>query len=157
MRLDENQIDLRTFGNVSDDFLWLGDLYFIAVWNCFNNLWRKVVNWKPGIEFTSWDIGSREWCQVFRSEQAAVSPRACETDASWAFLVFLGSCFCWPWRLAVCRASVLTCYVVWRLERKEGVWRALRGQGETSFLWVWHSGVVVSLRRHERTWRPRVA
>ena len=32
-------------------FLWLGDLYFIAVWNCFNNLWGKVVNWKPGIEF----------------------------------------------------------------------------------------------------------
>ena len=25
----------------------------------------RFVNWKPGIEFTSWDIGSREWCQKF--------------------------------------------------------------------------------------------
>ena len=44
-------------------FLRLGDLYIIAVWNCFGNLWRKVGHWKPGIEFPSSDIGSREWCQ----------------------------------------------------------------------------------------------
>ena len=25
----------------------------------------RFVNWKPGIEFTSWDIGSREWCRKF--------------------------------------------------------------------------------------------
>ena len=30
LRLDENQFDLRTFGNVSD-VLWLGDLYITAV------------------------------------------------------------------------------------------------------------------------------
>ena len=25
----------------------------------------RFVNWKPGIEFTSWDIGSKDWCQKF--------------------------------------------------------------------------------------------
>ena len=25
----------------------------------------RFVNWKPGIEFTSWDIGSSDWCQKF--------------------------------------------------------------------------------------------
>ena len=25
----------------------------------------RFVNWKPEIEFTSWDIGSKDWCQKF--------------------------------------------------------------------------------------------
>ena len=25
----------------------------------------RFVNWKPGIEFTSSDIGSKDWCQKF--------------------------------------------------------------------------------------------
>ena len=25
----------------------------------------RFVNWKPGIEFTSWGIGSKDWCQKF--------------------------------------------------------------------------------------------
>ena len=47
-------------------FLWL--LIALHAPGCKTNLWGKVANWKPGIEFTSWDIGSREWCQVFGNE-----------------------------------------------------------------------------------------
>ena len=41
---------------------------FVAAGIVSTNLYLKnlrFVNWKPGIEFTSWDIGSREWCQKF--------------------------------------------------------------------------------------------
>ena len=41
---------------------------FIAAGIVSTNLYLKnlrFVNWKPEIEFTSWDIGSKDWCQEF--------------------------------------------------------------------------------------------
>ena len=41
---------------------------FVAAGIVSTNLYLKnlrFVNWKPGIEFTSWDIGSKDWCQKF--------------------------------------------------------------------------------------------
>ena len=70
-RLDENQFDLRTFGSVSMFLNSSSEIEFcrlVAAGIVLTNLYLKnlrFVNWKPGMEFTSWDIGSKDWCQKF--------------------------------------------------------------------------------------------
>ena len=69
--LDENQFVLRTFGSVAMILNSSSEIEFcrlLAAGIVSTNLYLKnlrFVNWKPEIEFTSWDIGSKDWCQKF--------------------------------------------------------------------------------------------
>ena len=61
----------ENFWKCFDDFKSSSEIEFcrlLAAGIVSTNLYLRnlrFVNWKPGIEFTSWDIGSKDWCQKF--------------------------------------------------------------------------------------------